>query len=199
MTAEDHLEKKRNHIRQAAITVFARMGYYNSRVSDIAKEAQVAYGLFYHYFPSKDDVLMDIFQSAWTNLLKGLEHLDRSIEDPVEKVKAVVKFSLLEYEKNPDLLKVLVMDVPRLDKFYSEENQRLYNRYFNKVAQIITKGQEKGVINKESSPQVISYLTLGAVDALIRQYVYNPGIKKGQGKISKMTDQMVKVLINGIL
>ncbi|RPI95853.1 MAG: TetR/AcrR family transcriptional regulator, partial [Spirochaetales bacterium] len=196
---EDHLEKKRNHIRQAAITVFARMGYYNSRVSDIAKEAQVAYGLFYHYFPSKDDVLMDIFQSAWTNLLKGLEHLDRSIEDPVEKVKAVVKFSLLEYEKNPDLLKVLVMDVPRLDKFYSEENQRLYNRYFNKVAQIITKGQEKGVINKESSPQVISYLTLGAVDALIRQYVYNPGIKKGQGKISKMTDQMVKVLINGIL
>jgi len=199
MIAEDQLEKKRNHIRQAAVTVFARMGYHNSRVSDIAKEAEVAYGLFYHYFPSKDDVLIDIFQNAWTNLLKGLEHIDKKIENPVEKIKAVVKFSLDEYEKNPDLLKVIVMDVPRLDKFYSEENQRIFNRYFHRVSQMITKGQEAGVFNKDVSPQIISYLTLGAVDALIRQYVYNPSIKKGQGKVSKMTDQMVKVLVNGIL
>jgi TetR/AcrR family fatty acid metabolism transcriptional regulator len=195
----EQLEKKKALIMKAATTVFARMGYYNSRVSDIAREANMAYGLFYHYFPSKDDVLISIFQNAWKNFIQGIEKIDETVDNPVEKIKRIVTFSLDNYERNPDLLKVIIMDVPRLDKFYDEDNQRLYQKFFTGVSQIIAKGQSSGVFNKKVNPEVISYIILGSIDAVVRQYVYNPNLKKNSPGISKTVDQVIEVLVEGIL
>ena len=53
---------KRERILRAAIRVFARKGFYSTRVSEIAKAAGVADGTIYLYFKNKDDVLISIFQ-----------------------------------------------------------------------------------------------------------------------------------------
>jgi AcrR family transcriptional regulator len=57
-------EEKRRLLLDAAVRVFARKGYHASRVGDIAEEAGVAYGLLYHYFASKEEVLRTVFRET---------------------------------------------------------------------------------------------------------------------------------------
>src|SRR4051794_262678 len=64
---------KRRQILDAAVRVFARQGFHSTRVSDIADEAGVAYGLVYHYFRSKDQVLNELFSERWSLLLAAIE------------------------------------------------------------------------------------------------------------------------------
>ena len=67
---------KRRSILDAAVRVFARQGFHTCRVSDIADEAGVAYGLVYHYFDSKDEVLNTLFEERWDVLLSVIVELD---------------------------------------------------------------------------------------------------------------------------
>ena len=83
---------KRRLILDAAIRVFAREGFHRCRVSDIAKEADVAYGLVYHYFRSKDEILNTIFSERWALLLESIAEVERQ-ELPVrQKLHAIVSF-----------------------------------------------------------------------------------------------------------
>jgi len=70
---------KRRNILDAAIKVFARQGFHSTRVSDIADEAGVAYGLVYHYFNSKDEVLNELFTERWSLLLTAIEEADMAM------------------------------------------------------------------------------------------------------------------------
>ena len=67
---------KRRIILDAAVRVFARQGFHTCRVSDIADEAGVAYGLVYHYFGSKDEVLDTLFLERWDVLLDAIRETD---------------------------------------------------------------------------------------------------------------------------
>ena len=67
---------RRRQILDAAIRVFARQGFHSCRVSDIAREAGVAYGLVYHYFDTKEGVLSELFDERWSLLLAAIEEVD---------------------------------------------------------------------------------------------------------------------------
>ena len=62
---------RRRQILDAAVRVFARQGFHTCRVADIADEAGVAYGLVYHYFRSKEEVLDTLFTERWDILLRS--------------------------------------------------------------------------------------------------------------------------------
>src|ERR671927_346465 len=69
---------KRRIILDAAVRVFARQGFHTCRVSDIADEAGVAYGLVYHYFQSKEEVLDTLFLERWDILLEAIVEVTRA-------------------------------------------------------------------------------------------------------------------------
>ena len=80
---------KRRQILDAAVRVFARQGFHSTRVSDIADEAGVAYGLVYHYFKSKDEVLNELFRERWSLLIAAIDEADREGDSPRAKLEAV--------------------------------------------------------------------------------------------------------------
>ena len=102
---------KRRQILDAAIRVFARQGFHATRVSDIADEAGVAYGLVYHYFKSKDQVLNELFVERWSLLLAAIEETDRGDGPPREKLAAVASFIVDSYVHDPELMKVIIVEV----------------------------------------------------------------------------------------
>ena len=53
---------KHAKIITAATKVFAKKGFFNARISDIAKEAKVADGTIYLYFNNKIDILLSVFE-----------------------------------------------------------------------------------------------------------------------------------------
>ena len=84
MAATKPTVDKRRMILDAAVRVFARQGFHTCRVSDIADEAGVAYGLVYHYFGSKDEVLDTLFLERWGVMVEAIAEIDPALaEDPL--------------------------------------------------------------------------------------------------------------------
>ena len=104
---------KRRMILDAAVRVFARQGFHTCRVSDIADEAGVAYGLVYHYFDSKDQILDTLFLERWDILLRAIQQVDAEDIPPREKLYAITSFIVDSYRHDPDLMKVIIVEVTR--------------------------------------------------------------------------------------
>src|SRR5881275_2649544 len=99
---------KRRVILDAAVRVFARQGFHACRVSDIADDAGVAYGLVYHYFSSKDEVLDTLFLERWNVLLDVIRSVDAGDSAAREKLGVIASFIVDSYAHDPDLMKVII-------------------------------------------------------------------------------------------
>ena len=116
--------EKRRLILDAAVRVFARQGFNQCRVSDIADEAGVAYGLVYHYFRSKDEVLDTLFLERWNVMLDVIRELDGQDLAPREKLYAIASFIVDSYRHDPDLMKVIIVEVTRAANSFGQTHLR---------------------------------------------------------------------------
>ena len=190
---------KREIIMNASIKVFAAKGYHSCRTLDISKEAGVAYGSLYQYFKSKDDILLSIYRDNWNFLLQRMEKLNQIEDSPATRIIKIVDFIFANYDHNPDLIKVMIMEVPKLNQFYEHENQVLYYRFFSGLAEIILEGQKKDLLNKEISPIIAAFVIYGAADNTIRQYVFNPDFENLHFPMQEAKNQIIKFFIPGYL
>jgi hypothetical protein len=102
------------------------------------------------------------------------------------------------YHNKPDLMKVLVMDIPRLNQFYNVENQKLYHSFFINLAKFFLEGQIRGAFRADISPMIAAFVIYGAVDMTIRQYVYNPEFRYENFPLEEARSQIMKLLITQI-
>ena len=190
---------KRDIILNSAIKVIAEKGYYSCRTLDISGDAGVAYGSLYQYFKSKEDILLSIFRERWGFLIKHVEKVNKTITDPVVKLKSIFDYIFVSYELNPELMKVMIIDIPRVRQFYSKEDRKLYKSFFMGIEDIYKEGQDKGIFRNDVSPTIATFVIYGAVDATIRQYVYNPDFDNKKFPVAEASRQIMIYLNNGIL
>ena len=190
---------KRDIILNSAIKVIAEKGYYSCRTLDISTEAGVAYGSLYQYFKSKEEILLSIFRERWGFLIEQMDKANKTITDPVDKLKAIFDYIFVSYEHNPGLMKVMIIDIPRVRQFYTKEDRKLYNRFFMGIENIYKEGQDKGIFRSDISPTIATFVIYGAVDATIRQYVYNPDFDNEKFPVAEASRQIMMYLNTGIL
>src|SRR5438034_4158645 len=85
---------KRESILRAATRVFARNGYFNSKVADIAGAAGVADGTVYLYFKSKEEILHSIFDQNMAEAIVSARQLTEKLSDPREKLRRIAALHL---------------------------------------------------------------------------------------------------------
>ena len=163
---------KRRNILDAAIKVFARQGFHSTRVSDIADEAGVAYGLVYHYFDSKDEVLNELFTERWSLLLTAIEEADASAESPRSKLAAVAAFIVDSYQHNPELMKVIIVEVTRAANSFGRTHLPEIRRAYDSIAKIVADGQEAGVFRRDIDPTFASMSFYGAIEQLLSGWIF---------------------------
>jgi TetR/AcrR family fatty acid metabolism transcriptional regulator len=162
---------KRARILEAAIHVFARHGYHGARVSDIAREAGIAYGLVYHYFRNKEEILASVFEERWSAFVRVVEAIASGPKSAHEKLEAVASIILNAFRVRPDWVKVLVLEIQRSSRFADPERIRAVGRLFEQVARIVRAGQEAGELRRDVDPQVACFVFLGALDLAITSLV----------------------------
>ncbi|HEY6551651.1 MAG TPA: TetR/AcrR family transcriptional regulator [Solirubrobacterales bacterium] len=163
---------KRRQILDAAIRVFARQGFHSTRVSDIADEAGVAYGLVYHYFKSKDEVLNELFSERWSLLLSAIEESDHEGISPRAKLEAVAGFIVDSYRHDPELMKVIIVEVTRAANSFGRTHLTEIRRAYDSIAKIVTDGQEAGVFRRDIDPTFASMSFYGAVEQLLSGWIF---------------------------
>jgi AcrR family transcriptional regulator len=164
---------KRRQILDAAIRVFARQGFHATRVSDIADEAGVAYGLVYHYFRSKDEVLNELFVERWSLLLAAIEETDRTGDAPRDKLGAVATFIVDSYRHDPELMKVIIVEVTRAANSFGRTHLPEIRRAYQSIAKIVEDGQKQGVFRDDVAPLFASMSFYGAIEQLLSGWIFD--------------------------
>ena len=173
MSAEAPAVDKRRQILDAAIRVFARQGFHACRVSDIADEAGVAYGLVYHYFKSKDQVLNELFGERWSLLLTAIEEVDGQPIGGREKLDSVARFIIDSYRYDPELMKVIIVEVTRAANSFGRTHLPDIRRAYDLIAKIVSDAQAAGEFRRDVDPEFASMWFYGAIEQLLSGWVFD--------------------------
>jgi len=188
---------KRRMILDAAITVFARQGFHHCRVSDIADEAGVAYGLVYHYFKSKDQVLNELFTERWSLLLAETEEVDSQNVPAREKLRAVASFIVESYRHEPELMKVIIVEVTRAANSFGRTHLPEIRRAYEAIAKIVADGQQRGEFRRDVDPEFAAMWFYGAIEQLLSGWVFEL-IPAGEDDFDRAKEMVVETICGGL-
>lgn len=195
-------QDKRALILEAAIRVFARMGYHEARVADIAREAGIAYGLVYHYFRNKEEVLATIFEERWSAFLGSVEAIAASSVPVRDKLVAIAALVLGAYRVRPDWVKLLVFEIQRSPRFADPERVRAVGRLFQAVAEMLADGQASGELRPDVDPKIASSVFLGALEIAITTLVLEvtriDASESQDDYYRRVAGTIVDVFVNGV-
>jgi TetR/AcrR family transcriptional regulator, fatty acid metabolism regulator protein len=166
---------KRRVILEAAVRVFARQGFHTCRVSDIADEAGVAYGLVYHYFSSKDQILDTVFLEGWNAMLAAIREADRSQRSPREKLRAIAGFIVDSYRYDPELMKVIVVEVTRAANTFGRTHLAVIREAYAEIAGIVARAQAEGAFRPEITPQFGALAFYGSIEQVLTGWIFDRG------------------------
>ena len=193
--ATDKEREKRRLILRAAITVFARSGYHTSPVSDVAKEAGVAYGLVYHYFGSKEDLLETIFRRTWARMLEAVQEVEQEGAPARDQIAAVARIVLGAWQVDPDLVRVLVREVARSPQIGREVDETA--GAFQALERIVVRGQERGELRADLDPQLAAWILYGALEEILTGWVFER-LPAGPEDVELAEKTVVALLADGL-
>ena len=188
---------KRRMILDAAVVVFAKRGFHACRVSDIADEANVAYGLVYHYFRSKDEVLDTLFLERWNVLLDVISAIDEQ-EMPVrDKLYAIAGFIVDSYRRDPDLMKVIIVEVTRAANSFGRTHLGKIREAYALIADIVAKAQDSGAFKRDVTPQFAALAFYGAVEQVLTGWIFDM-LPHGEAEFEQAKAFIVETICGGL-
>ena len=181
---------KRERILSAAIKVFAKNGFYATRVSEIAQAAGVADGTIYLYFKNKDDVLVSIFRDGIEQLLVILRDVAASDSPVQQRISKVIELQLGLLEDKRDLAEVITVNLRQSSRLLKQYATPLFAEYIDVIAGIVRDGQKEGVFRKDINPRVVARSLFGALDAILLTWALgdaDPGsLRKASGHCASL-------------
>ena len=176
---------------------FARKGYHSCRVGEIAEEAGVAYGLVYHYFGSKEEVLEEIFRHTWTQMLARIREVAGSGEPAVEQVRKVTALLLRTWRRDPDLVRVLVREVTRSPEQLKRQIDEIGHAY-QALEEIVVNGQKSGEFRDDLDSKVAAIVWYGALEEVLTGWVMGQ-LPDGDEDIEKAEHDVSTLMSDGLL
>jgi TetR/AcrR family transcriptional regulator, fatty acid metabolism regulator protein len=189
-------EEKRQKILEAAVRAFARKGYHACRVGEIAEEAGVAYGLVYHYFGSKEEVLQTIFRDTWEQMLARIREVEEADDDAPEKVRKVTALLLRTWRRDPDLVRVLVREVTRSPEQLQQQIEEIGHAY-DALERIVASGQASGDFREDLDPKVAATVFYGALEETLTGWVMGQ-LPDGEENVERAERNVSELLCNGL-
>ncbi len=188
-------EEKYRLILNAAKKVFAREGFYNSKVSEIARTAHVADGTIYLYFKNKDDILISLFEEELSNIISNVRDNLEDIDDPREKLRKFCNVHLAIADSDKALAEVIQVELRQSSKFMKEYKNKRFLTYLGIISEIVSDGQEQGVFGAKVKPEVAARMLFGSLDELSSYIVRS---KRKRFDMPELADSVSDVFLSGL-
>jgi TetR/AcrR family fatty acid metabolism transcriptional regulator len=184
-------------IIDAALKVFSTKGYASTRMADIAREADMSYGLVYHYFENKEKLFDAIVEDWWTGFYNELEMLKKSDMSTEEKLVEIIRYILQVYENKPNQISIFVTEVSRGFIYHADSKGKdKFNKLFSLCQDIMSEGQQNGFLRKDIQANYLTYLFLGSIDTFLSVLILgNEKITAARQK--RFTDGITSVFMHG--
>ncbi len=168
--------RTRARLIEAGKVVFARDGFLGARITDIAIEAGVSYGAFYHYFDSKESIFREIAEQMEV-LLLAMDELppDAAREhDPYQRIRAANRSYLAAYRKDAKIMGVIV-EVSRYDDEVRKVRDRRQDEFAARLAASIKRLQKQGEVDADVDGRYAAMALGGMVAAFADAYFVGGG------------------------
>src|SRR5436309_1064543 len=186
---------RRRELLNAAVCVFARKGFHASRVGDIAEEAQVAHGLLYHYFRSKDEVLETIFREAWERLATETDRIESAGVPLREQLRRFARIYLGSWLMTPELIAVLVREIARSPAVGNRIDD--VRGVFVSLARMIDGARERGEVRADCDPQLAAWTVYGALEEILTGWVLGQ-LPSEEEDVERAVATVVDVAVAGL-
>ena len=185
---------KYQRILDAAVSVFAEKGFFNSRISDIADRAGVADGTVYLYFKNKDEILMTAINTAFDAFMRHARTELEKLADPAERLRRLAFLHLEALGSNRELAVVFQMELRQSARFLSEFSHHHMIEYLTLARTAISDGQARGIFRRELPDKVVANCFFGALDEMVTSWV----LSEHEYRLANMADAVVDVLLKGM-
>jgi TetR/AcrR family fatty acid metabolism transcriptional regulator len=186
---------KRERILAAAVRVFAKSGFFDARVSDVAKAAGVADGTIYLYFTSKEQLLVSLFEDRVDKLLSFMQTDLTKLPSAKEKLRRVIELQLGLLEGERDLAEVITVIVRQSSKLLKEYATPKFSAYLDAIARIVAEGQAAGDFRTDVSPGLVARATFGALDGVTFTWALG---RAEEGALVRAAGQIADVFLRGL-
>jgi TetR/AcrR family fatty acid metabolism transcriptional regulator len=188
------INDKYNLILEAAVKVFAEQGFFQSTISQIAKEARVADGTIYLYFKNKDDILVQFFSDKTKQVFERFrEEVDKA-DNTIDKLRNLIRRHLEEFQNDRNMALVYQAEIHQSSRLIEAQIKEMSKMYLNVVSEIVEQGQEEGIIRKDLYLGLVKRFILGAVDEVINTWLHS----SGKYDLVSMADPLVDLFMRGI-
>ena len=187
---------KHSKIICAATKVFAKKGFFNARISDIAKEAKVADGTIYLYFNNKFDILISVFELEIGKLIDHVSDLIAKEDNPQKKLEIFITRHLTEMKKNGNLAEVIQIELRQTNKLIRDYRNNKFSEYVNIISAIIKQGQDENIYRKDIRPGIAKRAIFGALDEISRIWCLN---LETEYSVDEAAHQVTDIFLAGIL
>ncbi|MFZ5788015.1 MAG: TetR/AcrR family transcriptional regulator [Acidobacteriota bacterium] len=189
---------RRRVILRAAIEVFSRKGYHGCRIQDVAKEAGVAYGLVYHYFKNKDELLESVFASGWSNFLERVEaELERDHHFEA-RVRGVIAVAFEAYRRDPRAVKVLILEVGRSPAGGAVNRGGAFTQVILAAAQMFREAQERKELPAHLEPTLCATMLFGCIEMGLTSFVMGLLDRRDEAVIERAREQVAEMFLRGV-
>jgi TetR/AcrR family transcriptional regulator, fatty acid metabolism regulator protein len=190
--------RTRERILAAATEVFARRGFHGARVADIAEVAGIAYGLVYHHFRNKDEILAAIFSERWSIYVRYIDDMAGSQQSFREQVTHLVHFWVETWRQEPHLMTVMINEISRSYEFIDSHDVGTVLVAFDAVERLIVRAQERGEVRADLDPKLVTYAILGMAEMILTGYVMGTLRREGREAYVRDEAQLVALLVDGM-
>lgn len=193
-TAASRKPEKYDAILRAAIRVFARNGFFNAKVADVARDAGVADGTVYLYFKNKDHILVSIFEETMTESISEGRDVLQSIDDPREKLRRIALLHLERMGADRDLAVVFQVELRSSTKFMEQFSATRVTEYLDLIRTVILEGQRSGCFRESLDANVASKVFFGALDEMVTNWV----LSRKTYDLRSTADSVIDLYFNGV-
>jgi TetR/AcrR family fatty acid metabolism transcriptional regulator len=188
-------QTKRDRILRAAIDVFAQNGYFNAKVSEIARAAGVADGTIYLYFDGKEDLLISIFRDYTRNYLQSLERDLANVNRAEQRMRIAIRHHLEALGRDRSLAIVWQVELRHSLKFMTLLSHQEVADYLNILRKIVEQGQNEGVFRKTLHPQLVAKSVFGILDEMVTSWM----LSEKEANLADQADAIADLVLNGLL
>jgi len=191
--------EKRRAILHAAVRVFAERGYHGCRIADVARAAGVAYGLVYHYFRDKEELLESVFAEQWAILINALRAIDGGPGTAAEKIAGIYGFVFDVFKTAPAAVRVLILEVTRTPhSLRAGSTRETFEQAVRLVADVVRQGQARGELRPDLDPVVAAAGLLGALELSVSGMVVGLVPSGSEEEVDRAKRTVTDLVLRGL-
>ena len=182
----------KSRILDAALNIFSRKGYHDTRLDEIVEESRTSKGSIYFHFPNKERLFLALVDQFADLLERRVTTAIASEEKGIARVRIALETTLNTFGQYRRPAKILLVQAVGLGAPFEKKRNEVNDRFANLIETYLLEAIEVGDIPPVDT-EVVSYAWMGAIYGVVIRWVYT-----GEPEPERIMETLLPVLLRSV-